>query len=221
MNVCVTAGPTREYIDPVRFISNRSSGKMGYALAQVIAEAGHNVDLISGPVSLAAPEKVRLTPVQTAADMLNAVLEKLPEMDMLIMAAAVSDYTLPEINPHKIKKQEDCLTLSLVKTQDVLKNVSQQSHHAFVVGFAAESEHLLENARIKLESKHLDMIVANNILTEGIGFGSDQNAGVMLFPEGHQQVIEKCSKYDFAKAIFASACERMAHNAPLEKQESM
>ncbi len=209
MKLCVTAGPTRESIDPVRFIVNRSSGKMGYALAEVMLNEGHEVCLISGPVSLCSPEGVFLIHVETAEDMLHAVLDQVTQCDVLVMAAAVSDYTLVKGYSHKIKKSQDTLVLQLVKTQDVLKNVAQIDHNAFVVGFAAESENLIDNARQKLESKHLDMIVANNIITEGIGFGSDENAGCLLFADGTQQVLEKCAKLDFAKHVLKAICDRI------------
>ncbi|NOT85179.1 MAG: bifunctional phosphopantothenoylcysteine decarboxylase/phosphopantothenate--cysteine ligase CoaBC [Methylococcaceae bacterium] len=184
--VLITAGPTREPLDPVRYISNRSSGKMGYALASSALAAGAEVTLVSGPVSLMAPRGVKAVYVETAAQMSAAVMAEVPHCDIFIGAAAVADYT-PEISqPAKIKKQAEQTTLNLLKTQDILATVANLSNAPFSVGFAAETDHLEQNALDKLHRKQLDMVAANWVGREQGGFESDQNALTVFWNTGQQ-----------------------------------
>lgn len=188
VNVLVTAGPTREPIDPVRYITNRSSGKMGYEIAKAAKIRGANVILISGPVALSVPYGVERKNVQTAEEMKNAVLERMDWADIIIMAAAVADYRPSAILNQKIKKHTNELDIHLVKTEDILEEVSKtRKLNQFVVGFAAETENLLENARYKMQSKKLDMIVANDVSHSNIGFDSDYNEVTILC--GNDNVI--------------------------------
>ncbi|MCL4161564.1 UNVERIFIED_CONTAM: hypothetical protein GTU68_053759, partial [Idotea baltica] len=159
--VVITAGPTREAIDPVRYISNHSSGKMGYALAQAAADAGANCVLVSGPVALSAPDAVKTISVNSAVEMRQAVLEEIANTDIFIGSAAVADYRPVTVAEQKIKKSEDEMIINLVKNPDILNEVSHLESRPITIGFAAESEKLLDHARVKLERKKLDMIVAN------------------------------------------------------------
>lgn len=207
--VVITAGPTREAIDPVRYISNHSSGKMGYALAQAAVEAGAKTLLISGPTQLPAPERVELIAVTTAEEMLAASLAQLDGCDLFIAAAAVADYRPLEIATQKIKKtDEDSLTLQLVKNPDIVATVAAQNPKPLVVGFAAESEHLIEYAQQKRLRKNLDMIIANNIASEGIGFNSDDNA-VTLIDETQVRSIGQRSKQQLARELIALMAEKL------------
>ncbi|MCK5850583.1 MAG: phosphopantothenoylcysteine decarboxylase [Kiritimatiellae bacterium] len=175
MRILVTAGPTRESIDPVRFISNRSTGRMGYAVARAAVEMGHDVSLISGPVSISAPEGVDITKIVTAADMLDAVVSKIPWCDALVMSAAVSDWHPEMYTPRKMKKGNTEIDLKLVPTQDILRAIMDMKEDRIYVGFAAETEDLEENAGRKLKEKNLDLIVANDISQSGAGFEVDTN----------------------------------------------
>ncbi|BCU77141.1 hypothetical protein llg_18560 [Luteolibacter sp. LG18] len=180
----MTAGPTREPIDPVRYLSNRSSGKMGYALAHAFAHEGHRVLLISGPTSQPLPDHVDYLPVTTAAEMHQAVSRHIGRMDIAIFAAAVADYTPVHAEPQKIKKTGDRLTLELVRTPDILG--SARGAFGFtgtLVGFAAETEALEENARKKLASKGCDLVIANDVSKPGIGFDSDRNEVLLVYPD--------------------------------------
>lgn len=172
--ILITAGPTREQIDPVRYISNLSSGKMGYAIANASQRRGARVILISGPTSLTKPQGVECIDVITTEDMCNSVINRLAETTIVIMAAAVSDFKPIEESKSKIKKGEG-ITLKLVKTPDILEEIYSKKENQFIVGFAAETEELINNARKKLESKHLDMIVANDITLPDAGFEKDTN----------------------------------------------
>lgn len=201
MKILITSGPTREAIDPVRFLSSRSSGKMGRALVEVALLEGHEVILISGPVSLSYAKEARLINVQTSQEMCVAVLQELGQADILIMAAAVSDYRVCEQSLHKIKKTNEKITLDLIKNSDILEAVAKQSHSCFVVGFAAESENLLENAEDKMKHKSLDMIIANDISCLDTGFDSEENRGIILYSDGRRQEVSKCAKLNFAKSI--------------------
>ena len=164
MRFLITAGPTREPIDPVRFLSNRSSGKMGYALAEAALREGHEVCLISGPVSLSAPEKADLVSVETAAEMFEAVKSKIRNVDVAIFCAAVSDYRIKDIADQKIKKTEDELTLTLVKNPDILGSArSEFGFDGYLVGFAAETENLGENAAKRCSEKAGDLLIANDV----------------------------------------------------------
>ena len=186
LRVLVTAGPTCENIDPVRFITNRSSGKMGYALAEAALRRGAQVTLVSGPVSLTPPHGVQVEPVRTTEDLLESMLTLAPQQDIIIQAAAPADYRAQQIAPQKLKKQGDgSLTLTFVPTPDVAKAVGEGKHDGqILVGFAAETETAVENARKKLDSKHLDMIVANDITQPGAGFDVDTNIATIIT---HQQ----------------------------------
>lgn len=179
--VLVTAGPTRESIDPVRFISNHSTGKMGYAIARTAMERGAEVTLVSGPVELTPPPFVKVVPVVSAADMFEAVKEYSREADIVIKAAAVADYTPEAVATEKIKKQDGDSSISLVRTTDILKWLGENRKPGQVLcGFSMETENMLENSKAKLEKKHVDMIVANNLKVEGAGFGVDTNVVTII-----------------------------------------
>lgn len=186
LRVLVTAGPTCENIDPVRFITNRSSGKMGYALAEAALRRGAQVTLVTGPVSLTPPQGAQVEPVRTTEDLLERMLALAPEQDIVIQAAAPADYRAQQIAPQKLKKQGGgALTLTFVPTPDVAKAVGEGKHDGqILVGFAAETETAVENARKKLDSKHLDMIVANDVTQPGAGFDVDTNIATIIT---HQQ----------------------------------
>lgn len=205
----ITAGPTREAIDPVRFISNRSSGKMGFAVAQAAAEAGAAVTLIAGPVQIATPPGVERVNVESAAEMQAATLARAAQMDIYIGAAAVSDYRPDQVAGQKIKKKTATLDLHLVKCPDVLAEVSAlQQGRPFTVGFAAETEKLEEHALDKLQRKGLDMIVANLVGTN-LGFDRDDNSAVILWPAGREEVAQT-SKAELARRIIAAIAARCA-----------
>lgn len=184
MRILVTAGPTREPLDPVRFLSNRSSGKMGYAIARAALHAGHEVALISGPVHLPPPLGARFLPVQTAAEMLAAVREQVPWCDALIMAAAVADWTPRVVSPHKLKKAGTNPVLELVHTVDILQDVRTLKGTRIFIGFAAETSNPPAEARRKLESKGLDAVVANDVLRPDAGFDVDTNQVLLVTPDG-------------------------------------
>ncbi|NJP40505.1 bifunctional phosphopantothenoylcysteine decarboxylase/phosphopantothenate--cysteine ligase CoaBC [Oscillospiraceae bacterium HV4-5-C5C] len=174
--VLISAGPTREAIDPVRFISNPSSGRMGYALARQARLMGAEVTLVSGPVELTPPPAVRVIPVVTAAEMAQALKQEYARADLVFMAAAVADYYLPQPAGSKIKKAESMLTLTLSRTEDILAWMGDHKTHQKLCGFAMETENLLANARQKFERKHCDLLVANDLTEAGAGFGHDTNA---------------------------------------------
>ena len=181
VRITVTAGPTQESLDPVRFLTNHSSGKMGYAIAREAMLRGAQVTLISGPVALKPVEGVKLVPVITAQDMLEAVQKTLPETDILIKAAAVADYRPSSVADEKLKKKDGELSIPLERTADILAWVSQNRHRGlFVCGFSMETENMLENSRKKLTKKKLDMIVANNLKTQGAGFGVETNVVTLI-----------------------------------------
>ena len=195
MKVLVTAGPTREPIDPVRFLTNRSSGKMGYTLAGAFLHEGHSVLLISGPTALDVPEGVDFIPVETAAEMHAAVQRYIGKMDVAVFAAAVADYTPAQIAPQKIKKSGDTLTLELVRTADILGSAREKfGFTGILVGFAAETENLEANAREKLIRKQCDLIIANDVSQPGIGFDSDQNQVLLVYPD-RTEAIPLASKH--------------------------
>jgi len=197
--VVVTAGPTRERIDPVRYISNRSSGKMGYAVAQAAREAGADVVLVSGPVSLPAPAGVTRVPVESAQQMHDAVHAALEGADIYIGAAAVVDYRPAAVAGQKIKKCSDTMTLELVRAPDILASVAALEHRPFVVGFAAETQDVERNARAKLECKRLDLIAANQV-GDGIAFDRDDNALLLLWPGGREELLT-CGKLELARQL--------------------
>lgn len=199
----ITAGPTVESIDPVRFISNHSTGKMGYALARVAAERGADVTLISGPVNLQAPRFVKLVPVVSAQDMFEAVKAHSAEADIIIKAAAVADYTPEVVADEKIKKSDREAELKLKRTTDILKWLGENrvaGKKQFLCGFSMETEHMVENSRAKLEKKNLDMIVANNLKVPGAGFGVDTNV-VTLITRSETKELPQMSKEEVAAGI--------------------
>jgi phosphopantothenoylcysteine decarboxylase / phosphopantothenate---cysteine ligase len=217
-SIVVTAGPTREAIDPVRYISNRSSGKMGYALAEAAARRGARVTLISGPTSLAAPAGVDVKRVTTATEMRDAVMRSLDGADVVIKAAAVADYAPAEAAKSKIKKETsgDALTLTLQKTPDILAEIAEKSPRPFVVAFAAETDSLEQNAREKLLRKNVDLIVANDVADASIGFDSDQNEVLVIGREGDAVKIERAAKIVVANAIL----DLIKQKAKSKKQKS-
>ena len=186
--VTITAGPTREALDPVRYISNHSSGKMGYALAQAAIDAGALTTLVSGPVTLAAPEHARIRQVESAQQMLEQCLELATECDIFIACAAVADYRPTTIEARKIKKGPRQITLELERNPDIVAAVAACENRPFTVGFAAETNDLLAHARDKMERKGLDMIVANDVSDRSIGFNSDNNEATVLWAGGEQEM---------------------------------
>lgn len=189
VHVTVTAGPTQESLDPVRFLTNHSSGKMGYAIAREAMLRGAEVTLISGPVSLKPPAGVKLVNITTARDMLEAVGEALPETDILIKAAAVADYRPATVAEEKMKKKDGELSIPLERTGDILAWVNEHRHEGlFVCGFSMETENMVENSRRKLTAKNLDMIVANNLKTQGAGFGVETNVVTLITRDGIQEL---------------------------------
>jgi len=212
--VVVTAGGTREPIDPIRYIGNRSSGKMGNALAEEAMRLGARVTLITAAPPPPPRPRLEIVEAATAGEMLEAVRASLSEGAVLIMAAAVADYRPRSSAPRKIKKQDAPLTLTLVPTADVLQSLRDHQHRAglTIVGFAAETEDLLANAQLKLMSKGLDLIVANNVAAEGIGMGSDDNAVVILGPGGVVAEVPRAPKAEVARAVF-QAVEQVRRSA--------
>lgn len=198
-SVLITAGPTREYIDPVRYISNRSSGRMGYAVARAAAEAGANVTLVSGPTALAPPETVTLVTVETAGEMHRAVMEHVSNAGVFISAAAVADYTCPEVANNKIKKDVSEFSLTLNRTADILSEVAALPEPPFTVGFAAETKRVAEYARKKLKTKRLDLIAANRV-GDGLGFDTEDNA-LILYWEGGSLDLGQASKDKLARQL--------------------
>jgi len=206
--VLLTAGPTRERIDPVRFITNRSSGKMGYAVAEAARDAGADVVIVSGPVNLPPPDGVRRVDVETAEQMLEAVRAHLPGTDIFIAAAAVSDYRPVQAAVEKIKKTSDSLMLALSRTTDILAAVAAGSPRPFVVGFAAETQNVERNALAKLEGKRLDMIAANQV-GDRLAFDCDDNALTVYWPGGKRE-LARATKRDVAARLVALIAERFA-----------
>ena len=209
--VVITAGPTREALDPVRYLSNHSSGKMGYALAEAAAEAGAETVLISGPVALEPPPRVRVVAVTSAQEMLEASLQEVSGATLFIAAAAVADYRPASAAPQKIKKSTDTLSLSLEKTTDIVATVAGLKNRPFTVGFAAETENLMAHARGKLERKQLDLVIANDVSDTRIGFGSDNNRVVLVTADGEQELPEM-RKTQLARELIAYLCSRLALN---------
>jgi phosphopantothenoylcysteine decarboxylase / phosphopantothenate---cysteine ligase len=203
MTFLITAGPTREPIDPVRFLSNRSSGKMGYALAEAALDAGHSVTLISGPVCIAAPRDAELVRVTTAAEMADAVQTRMDTgCDVFIMCAAVADFKPREVRAGKIKKSEGLPRIELEPTRDILATVTlPRDRRVTIVGFAAESESLAENAQKKLREKRCDFICANDITRMDTGFDADENELTLYFRDGSQRHLSRASKIKLAREI--------------------
>ncbi|MFO1407726.1 MAG: bifunctional phosphopantothenoylcysteine decarboxylase/phosphopantothenate--cysteine ligase CoaBC [Steroidobacteraceae bacterium] len=204
--VVVTAGPTRERIDPVRFITNRSSGKMGYAVAEAARDAGADVVIVSGPVNLPAPAGVRRVCVETAEQMLAAVQAEIADTDIFIAAAAVSDYRPLQVSSEKIKKTSDSLLLALSRTPDILATVAAGSPRPFVVGFAAETQNVERNALAKLEGKRLDMIAANQV-GDGLAFDCDDNALTVYWRDGKLE-LPRAGKAELAGRLVGLIAER-------------
>lgn len=207
--ILITAGPTREYLDPIRFISNRSSGKMGYALAQAALNAGAEVVLVSGPVALPAPSRAQTIAVETAAQMFDAVMGRAPASDIYIGAAAVADYRPTAFAHEKIKKNQARTTLALEKTDDILAAVALLDRRPFTVGFAAETEDLERYARAKLAEKKLDMIAANRVGGEEGGFDSDNNELAVFWRDG-EKLLPMAAKADIAATLIDLIAEQAA-----------
>lgn len=205
--VTVTAGPTQESIDPVRYITNHSTGKMGYALARAAAFRGAEVTLITGPTALTAPIHTHIIPITSAEDMCQAVLQEIPHSDFLFKAAAVADYTPAETFDHKVKKKEGDMNIALKRTKDILSEVSKLRRPEQVIcGFSMETDNLLENSRSKLERKGLDMIAANSLRTSGAGFGTDTNV-ITVITEDDVRELPLQSKYDVANQLLDQTLE--------------
>jgi phosphopantothenoylcysteine decarboxylase/phosphopantothenate--cysteine ligase len=197
----ITAGPTREPIDPVRYISNRSSGKMGYAIAEAALEAGHDVILISGPVNLDPPPGVRAVSILTSDEMYDAVHRHMRDCDLLVMCAAVADYKAQEVSATKIKKRDEHLALDLILTRDILASLPNEDRQFLVVGFAAETNDVEENAAKKLREKNCDIIVANDISSVDSGMESDTNEVTILFRNGEKKKISRGPKKNIAHEL--------------------
>ena len=204
--VLVSAGPTEEPLDPVRYITNRSSGKMGYALAEASRHRGAKVILVSGPTRLPAPAGITVENVRTTAEMSQAMLRHLGQATVILMAAAVVDFAPARTESEKIKKRQGALTLELKLTPDILAEISRRRKpDQLIVGFAAETSNLLENAAAKVREKSLDLIVANDVTQEGAGFDADTNIVTLIFPDGQAKPFEKLSKLDVANVILDEA----------------
>jgi len=201
----ITAGPTREPIDPVRFLSNRSSGKMGYAIAAAAMEANYEVVLISGPVNLVPPAGAKLVTVITGDEMHDAVHEAVRDCEVLVMCAAVADYKPAHVAEQKIKKRDERFSLELVPARDILKSLPP-SRNFFVVGFAAETNDVEEHARAKLATKNCDMIVANDLSDPNIGMESDENAVTIFSRNGETERISRASKKIVARELVKIIC---------------
>jgi phosphopantothenoylcysteine decarboxylase/phosphopantothenate--cysteine ligase len=200
--ILVTAGPTREYLDPVRFLSNRSSGKMGFEMAREALLRGARVILVAGPSQVAPPAKADLVRIESAADMEKEVLKRFPKADIVVMAAAVADFTFTERDGRKIKRQDLPEALRLVRTMDILKALGERKKGQFLVGFAAETEDLRANARKKIKAKKLDLIVANDVSREGTGFDADDNQALLIDAKGHATETQKMSKRELSRVIW-------------------
>lgn len=206
--VLVTAGRTEEPLDAVRYLSNRSSGKMGYALAEASRRRGAQVILLSGPTHLEPPNGARVERVRTTDEMAEAVFSHLPEASVVLMAAAVADFQPWEMRSTKIKRGNAAPSLKLRPTRDILAEVARlRRPNQLVVGFAAETDHVLENAAQKLRAKRLDLIVANDVTQEGAGFEVDTNIVTLLFPDGRQKPLEKMSKFEVANRVLDEVVE--------------
>jgi len=201
-SVLISAGPTREFMDPVRYLSNRSSGKMGYALAGEAVLRGADVVLVSGPTDLFPPRNVEYISVTTAEEMERVVLDKAKNADIVILAAAVSDYCFVEKSATKIKKTDSKITMEMVLTPDILKNLGRSKGKRILVGFAAETEDVQNNAIKKIRDKNLDLIVANDVSVQGIGFDSDNNSVSIIHPDGETVRTGVKSKVEISRDIF-------------------
>ncbi len=206
----VTAGPTREALDPVRYLTNRSSGRMGYAIAKAAARRGAEVTLVSGPVTLPKPPYVETVEVESAREMYEAVTERAPEMDIVIKAAAVADYRPATVADNKIKKQDGDLSIPLERTQDILGTLGKRKREGqFLCGFSMETENLIENSRKKLSKKNLDMVAANNVKVAGAGFGVDTNVLTLITADGERE-LPLMSKDAAADALLDAILARLS-----------
>lgn len=203
--IIISAGPTREKIDPVRFITNRSSGKMGYALAEKAVDFADKVVLVSGPVSLAVPENAECIKIESAAEMAEAMFRESRDADLIIMCAAVADYRPKFVHDQKMKKSDGDLTLILERTEDILQTLGKNKNaNQIIAGFAAETNDILENAQSKLERKNLDFIIANDVSSSSKGgFGVDVNSVTIIDSTGHKEIFELAPKKELAEKILA------------------
>lgn len=209
MNVLVTAGATQEAIDPVRYITNHSTGKMGYAIAKCAMLRGANVTLVTGPTNIKKPPFVNVVEIKTAQDMFEAVTSRFDKQDIVIKAAAVADYRPTSVSDEKVKKADGELAIELTRTQDILKYLGEnKKEHQFLCGFSMETQNMLENSRAKLNKKNLDMIVANNLKVSGAGFGTDTNIVTMITKEKEIE-LEIMSKDDVAGCILDEILKQM------------
>ena len=207
--VLVTAGPTREALDPVRYLTNRSSGRMGYAIAKAAARRGAEVTLVSGPTALPRPGYMEIVDVESAQEMFEAVTSRAPEMDIIIKAAAVADYRPADVAEDKIKKKDGDLSIPLERTRDILGTLGQRKREGqFLCGFSMETRGLIENSRKKLTKKNLDMVAANNVKVEGAGFGVETNVLTLITAEGEKE-LPLMSKDAAADALLDAILERM------------
>lgn len=207
--VLVTAGPTREALDPVRYLTNRSSGRMGYAIAKAAARRGAEVTLVSGPTALPRPGYMEIVDVESAQEMFEAVTSRAPEMDIIIKAAAVADYRPADVAEDKIKKKDGDLSIPLERTRDILGTLGQRKREGqFLCGFSMETRDLIENSRKKLTKKNLDMVAANNVKVEGAGFGVETNVLTLITAEGEKE-LPLMSKDAAADALLDAILERM------------
>lgn len=209
--VLVTAGPTREPLDPVRYLSNRSSGKMGYAIAEACVRAGAETVLVSGPTELSSPSGVRRVQVTTAEEMWRAVMEEMTACDVIIKAAAVSDYTSETVASQKMKKSGERMQLELKRTRDILAEAGQRKEGRFLVGFAAETEQVAQHAMDKLHRKNLDLVVANDVSLPGAGFDGDTNRVTVFDADGEVVSLPQMSKREVADRLVALIGERLHH----------
>jgi len=209
VNVLVTAGPTVERIDPVRFFTNRSTGKMGYALAEQAAKLGASVTLVTGPTNLEYPKGVQVVQIESAEQRLEAVMQRYHEADVVIKSAEVADYRPKHVFDQKMKKQPGEAVLELERTTDILRTLGERKEHQLLVGFAAETEQVDEYAQKKLASKNLDMIVANNVTTEGAGFGTDTNIVTLYKRSGESKELPILSKHDVATEVLKEVKEML------------
>ena len=205
--ILVTAGPTKERVDPVRYLTNRSSGKMGYAIAEEAARLGAEVTLVSGPVNLAVPEHVTVIKVESAEEMYDAVMERFGDQDAVIKSAAVADYRPAKVLDQKLKKQESSLMITLEKTKDILKELGKTKTHQILVGFAAETNDVEAYAAKKLKEKNLDLIVANDVTETGAGFEGDTNIVTLLDSKGNKESLPILSKHTVAQKILEKVAE--------------
>jgi phosphopantothenoylcysteine decarboxylase/phosphopantothenate--cysteine ligase len=217
--VLVTAGPTVEDIDPVRFVSNRSSGRMGFRLAEAARDRGARVVLVSGPTTLPAPAGLEVVPVRSAEEMARAVHERVGESTIVAMAAAVSDYRPGSVARQKVKKAAGPLTLELERTPDILASLGGGKDGRLLVGFAAETENVREHARVKLKAKGLDLIVANDVSRSDAGFGAEANAAVLIDKDGGERELPLLSKREVADRIWDRVIE-LRKERPVEREGS-